>query len=269
MIEAFLNSVAVVDTEATSNKPDEAEILELGVSRYRNGTWETNSSLFKPTIPIPFASSAMCNITDKMVRSKPSFAESVEYAFALLDLLNTKYYVAHNAPYDMKVLNSNFNRVGVDFDVERDLGKDSWICTYKLAKRVLVDVDNIQYNQNYLRYYYGVEVDPDLYPHRAGHDTIICAHLLVKLMEDAINKGLVDPDRDIGLQLATLSWERVPVNTWPFGKNKGRKISELENGFLRWAIMNVSELDESSGNYNPDLAAAIETEINNRPNFGK
>ena len=268
MIEAFLNSVAVLDTEATSNKPDEAEMIELGIARYKSGSWEVNDSLFKPTNPVPPSCSAICNITNAMVQNKPTVAESIEYIFNLLDLVDTKYFVAHNAQYDMAVLTTNFKQAGVDFNVIRDLGKESWICTHRLAKRIFKDSeDKMQYGQSFLRYHFELNLDPDLYPHRAGNDSIVCAHVLVRLMELAINIGLVDPNKEIGSQLSQLSWERVPVKVWPYGKNKGKKFEDLDDGFLRWAILNVNDLDENSFSYNPDLAVAVEAEVNNRPKF--
>lgn len=268
MIEAFLNSVAVIDTEATSNKPAEAEMIELGVARYKVGSWEVNDSLFKPENAIPPACSTICNITNKMVENESTVKNSIDYILAVLDPVNTKYFVAHNAQYDMAVLNSNFRMAGLDFDVVSDLGKESWICTHRLARRLFKDEEEkISFGQNYLRYHFELNLDPKLYPHRAGNDAIVCAHVLVRLMELAIEKDLVDPDKNIGEQLSELSWAKVPVTAWPYGKHKGKAFGDLDDGFLRWAIINVTELDEESYNYNPDLAAAVEAEINNRPNF--
>lgn len=267
MIEAFLNSVAVVDTEATTANPLTAELIEIGVARYKFGSWEVNDSLFKPDIAIPVECSAVCNVTDAMVVDKPTMLESVDYIFNLLDPINTKYYVAHHAPYDMDVLSANFKRIGVDFNVERDLSKNSWICTRRLAQKVLADKEGIQFNQSFLRYYFKLNLDPSLYPHRAGNDAIVCAHILVKLMEEAIVQGLIDLDLDIGKQLSELSWAALKIDKWPFGKHKGKKLSELDDGFLKWAVLNVDLLNATSPNYNSDLAKAVEAEINTRPSF--
>ncbi len=268
MIESFLQSVSVIDTEATSNDPNSAEIIELGVARYKHGSWEVNDTLFKPISSIKPACSAICNITDRMVEDKLSFKDSLELVFNLLDPTETKYYVAHNAVYDIAVLNSNFKQAGIDFDVERDLGKDHWICTFRLAKRLLASKANeVEYGQNFLRYYFGVNVDPSLSLHRAGNDSLICGHVLIALLELAIQEGLVDPDKEIGSQLSSLSWDSIPLKTWPYGKNKGKAFSELDDGFLKWAILNVNDLDEKSYSYDRDLAAAVEAEVNNRPRF--
>lgn len=267
MIERFLNSVAVLDTEATSNNPNEAEMIELGVARYDVGSWKVNDSLFKPLKSIPPACSEVCNITDLMVKDKKTVADSIDYIFDLLDPLNLEYYVAHNAQYDMAILNSNFKQVGVDFDVIRDIGKEKWICTYRLAKRLFKDDEKMSLKQTYLRYHFDLNLAPDLYPHRAGHDAYVCAHILVKLMELAIEQNLIDADEDIGAQLSKLSWDKIPVKVWPFGKHKGKPFSDLDDGFLRWAIINVNDLNEESYSYNPDLAEAVEAEINTRPNF--
>jgi len=268
MIESFLNSVAVLDTEATSNKPDEAEMIELGIARYTSGSWKVTDSLFKPIKPIPAVCSAICNITDEMVKNKPTVSEAIEYIFEILDPINTKFYVAHNAQYDIAILNAMFKRIDIDFNIERDIGKSSWICTHRLAKLLFKDSEEkMSFGQSFLRYHFELNLDPDLYPHRAGHDAIVCAHVLVRLMEEAINQNLIDPDKNIGNQLVELSWARVPVETWPYGKHKGKKFSELDDGFLRWAIINVNDLDEASYSYNPDLAAAVEAEIADRPNF--
>lgn len=268
MIESFLNSVAVIDTEATSNKPEYAEIIELGVSRYKCGSWETSDTLFKPQALIPPTCSAICNITNHMVADSLSFTESISFVFDLLDPINTRYYVAHNAQYDIAVLNANFKRADVDFNIERDLGKDSWICTFRLAQRILGrDDKSVQFGQSFLRYYFQLNLDPLLFPHRAGNDSNVCAHILVKLIELGISKGMIDPTLDIGKQLANLSWAKIPVKKWPYGKHEGKLISELDDGFLRWAILHVNDLDEKSFSYDADLAAAVELEIAKRPAF--
>jgi DNA polymerase III epsilon subunit-like protein len=267
MLYKFLSTVAVIDTEATSLEAKEAEIIELGVARYENNKWGYCDALFSASKPIPPGCSAVCNISNRMVKDKPLFSKSINYVIELLDFTNTKYFVCHNVRYDQSILNSNFKRAGVDFDFSSDLGQDSWICTYRLAKKLLVKESSIEYNQQFLRYWFNLSVPENFPAHRAGSDALVCAHLLEKLVKYAIANDFIEENENIGAQLVKICWEPQVVSTWPFGKNKGKNISDLPNDFLKWAILNVDVLNDSAPAYDPDLAHAVEQEILKRPNF--
>ncbi|MCQ4619585.1 hypothetical protein KBX10_10990 [Corynebacterium sp. CCUG 59401] len=100
---------AVIDLETTGvGKHD--RIIEVGVVLLRpdltvESTWET---LVQPERDIP--NSFIHKITATDVVDAPTFAEIAPY---LSHLLNGRFAVAHNAPFEQRFLRSEFDRVGV------------------------------------------------------------------------------------------------------------------------------------------------------------
>jgi DNA polymerase-3 subunit epsilon len=76
--------------------------------------------------PIPFFIQNMTGITDDMVRDAPTFDE---LAGEVLDRLNGRLFIAHNAQFDYGFLKNEFRRVGHDF-------RATVLCTVKLSRRL-------------------------------------------------------------------------------------------------------------------------------------
>lgn len=68
-------------------------------------------------------------ITPSMVEAAPTFAEIVS---VLLNLLHDAVLIAHNLPFDIRMLSYEFQRLGISFDAGRGF------CTYKATKEKLV-----------------------------------------------------------------------------------------------------------------------------------
>lgn len=104
---------AVVDFETTGLRCSDGErVIEIAIVRL-NGLNDPSpvrySQLVNPQIPIPPTSTAIHGITDAMVCSQPPFsavADTVE------TLLEGAVFVAHNAPFDLGFLESEFQRIG-------------------------------------------------------------------------------------------------------------------------------------------------------------
>src|SRR5436309_1672734 len=105
---------AVVDCETTGVGPDTDEIVSLALVLLDNNGVEINrfSSLVRPSAPIPSAASALHGIHDEDVIDAPTFAQLAE---PLLRLLGGRVFVAHNASFDLAMLQHAFARVGVDY----------------------------------------------------------------------------------------------------------------------------------------------------------
>ena len=67
-------------------------------------------------------------ITDEMVADAPYFGD---VAAELREMLHGKVLVAHNLPFDLRMITAEYRRLGVQFDP--GIG----ICTYKLTKQRL------------------------------------------------------------------------------------------------------------------------------------
>ena len=265
-IQEFLESVTVIDTETTNIDTNVAEIIEIASCRYFDNNWEAASILFGSENPIPPEASAVHNISNNMIKGKPLFIDELDDAYAFMFVNDTSYMVAHNSEYDRAVLNNNIIRTFNQTPFEKFQKKESWICTYRLAKAIFNgNTDLTQYKLNYLRYALNLDIPDDAVAHRAAHDTQMCAVLFEFLVNTAVNKGLVSLDGDIGEQLVDLCWAPRLLDTWPFGKHRGTPMNKVPMDYISWAINKpLDSLDENNANYDMDLAYTIMTELDRR-----
>lgn len=105
---------AVVDCETTGTDPGVDEIVSLAVLRLDPDGVETARyvSLVRPSCPIPEEATAVHGIGDEDVAAAPSFAEIVP---ELRGLLDGAVLVAHNAAFDLGMLQHAFARAGVHY----------------------------------------------------------------------------------------------------------------------------------------------------------
>lgn len=263
--EQFLKSVTVMDTETTDLLPDNAEIVEIAGARYNGQDWTVQSMLLGSIKPIPPEASAKNNISQRMIANKPTFAYVKDQVKEILHWNDTSYWIAHNCAYDQAVL----NKAWVSADETRQCivtqDRNRWICTHRLAKQLFtVDFKNMQYNLSYLRYKFDLPIEDSTGVHRAGDDTFVCAKLFEFLVDTALSRGLISDKSDIGQQVHTLCWQTFPILSWPFGKHKGKKFTEIPTDYYMWAIENMDCFKDKNENYNPDLAEAVRQELENR-----
>jgi DNA polymerase III epsilon subunit family exonuclease len=104
----------VVDCETTGTDPAVDEIVSLAVLRLDPDGIETDRfvSLVRPSSPIPAEATAVHGIGDEDVAEAPRFAEIAPEVFGLLD---GAVLVAHNASFDLGMLQHAFARAGVDY----------------------------------------------------------------------------------------------------------------------------------------------------------
>src|SRR5438034_2738426 len=105
---------AVFDCETTGTTPGLDEIVSLAVVRLDADGVETfrHVRLVRPSRTIPTGATAVHGIRDEDVAAAPPFAE---IASELLELLDGAVFVAHNALFDLAMLQHAFARPGIDF----------------------------------------------------------------------------------------------------------------------------------------------------------
>jgi DNA polymerase III epsilon subunit-like protein len=105
---------AVVDVETTGTSIHADEIVSLAVVRLAPDGRELDrfASLVRPVGPIPGEATAVHGIDDADVRGAPTFAE---LAPELLTLLDGAVFVAHNADFDLPLVQHAFARAGVRY----------------------------------------------------------------------------------------------------------------------------------------------------------
>ncbi len=226
--------LAFFDLESTGVVPQRDRIVEIAVLMIRpNGTTQSNVRRLNPEMPIPPGATKIHGITDQDVANCPTFADIAEKLFHYLDNCDLGGY--NISGFDVPLLQSEFKRAGLDFD---------------LSKRKIIDVYNI-----FCRLYprsltgaYQFFCHKDLEgAHGAAADTQATWEVLLAQLEQhpelpegvaalAEYSDLTDPDALDRQRRFKWSDDEVIVN---FGKNAGRTlrdISENDPGFLRWII---------------------------------
>ena len=100
-------------------------VIEAGVVLLSGGrVVEEYSTLVNPGVHIPFAIQQFTGITEDMVADAPSFAEVCD---ALLERLEGRLFVAHNARFDYGFLRGEFRRLGRRF-------RAPVLCTVRLSR---------------------------------------------------------------------------------------------------------------------------------------
>jgi DNA polymerase III epsilon subunit family exonuclease len=161
----------VLDIEAIGAKGIPARIIELGAHRVHLGKIvDVFQTLVNPGVPLPRFIAALTGITDQMLRTAPKFAEVVD---AWLDFAGDAVLVAHNATFDLALLNQEIARV---FPGSRM--RNAELCTVKLARRLLRHLDS--HSLDALAQHFGLEIAER---HRAAADARATAQLLLRLLD--------------------------------------------------------------------------------------
>lgn len=171
---------AVVDVESTGGRAwSDDRITEVAAVIVRDGeVQEIFETLVNPQRPIPPVITALTNITWAMVRRAPLFRDICD---DLLAVLAGKVFVAHNAGFDWRFLTAEMSRArGARLEGRR-------LCTVRLARRLLPRLRSR--SLDYVARYYGVEITRR---HRAGGDALATAKVLIRLLDDARDRGYTD-----------------------------------------------------------------------------
>ena len=158
-----------LDTETTGLS--EPRLVSLAYSHETSDF--VSYALFKPAKPIEFGASAINHISNRMVENLKPFEGSADKKL-LQSLLDTHTLVAHNARFDVGVLQ---NEGVIATDV---------LCTKQHAQNILGNKDNSpnSYSLQYLRYFLDLDI-PSALAHTAAGDVAVMKALYVKLQEMA------------------------------------------------------------------------------------
>jgi DNA polymerase-3 subunit epsilon len=184
-------SYVVVDVETTGGRPYGGDrITEVAAVVVRDGQLaEVFETLVNPGRPIPAFITQITNISWDMVKDAPTFA-AVEPQ--LLDVIAGNVFAAHNANFDWRFICSEVFRASGQQLIGRRL------CTVRLARKILPQLP--RRSLDHVANYYGVEISGR---HRAAGDAIATARCLLRLLEDAADRGCVtwdDLDQLMGVQ---------------------------------------------------------------------
>ncbi|QOI71215.1 putative DNA polymerase III epsilon subunit [Erwinia phage pEa_SNUABM_12] len=267
-IDKFFNNVMVLDTE-TTGIDDNADIIEFSASfpLSANDTFEEMlnfTTRYKPTQEVPAEASAIHFIVTEDLNDSPSYASSVSELEGLFEI--KQYFVGHNVQFDRRMLVENNKRVNPEVK-EEFLDDNRWICTLKLAKKLFAEdpeFKNLTLSYLWFKFDLHKTCTRKIIPHSAEDDVYMCYKVLSHLVNIAVDRGLIDSNKEIGSQVVVLCNTPNIFTVMPIGKHKGMLMTEVPMNYIEWMINNSDMLNENMPNFDADLAATFIAEIMSR-----
>ncbi len=215
-----------LDTETTGNDVTKDRLCQICYKTKQN----TRTEYFKPPLPISIKSMSITHITNKMVESRPPF-EGSEMRQELEKLLTDHVLIAHNAKFDIAILNAE------------GLIVPNFICTLRLAHHLDTSAIIPEYNLQFLRYYLDLEVDGGA--HDALGDVKVLEAIFNRQYQKIKEEGLSD-DEAIA-RMIEISKTPALYKKFSFGKHKDKMIAEVvktDRGYLEWLLKQKNEDEE-------------------------
>jgi len=223
------------DTETTGNQ-EEDRIIQVGAMIVdAQGEVEVFDELCSTMLPIKIEAMAVHGITPNLIEGKGLFTETNFYK--TLQSLNNQenYLVAHNMPFDMGMM-----------EKEGFVSHIKTIDTLRVSKHLLSEQKSkaLQYLRYALELYKEEQAEAEKYnitikAHDAIGDVLVMKLLLSKLV--ALTKEQF-PEVNPMLKMEELTKTPIFIETFAFGKHKGKKISEVcesDKGYINWMQKNM------------------------------
>jgi len=217
----LMNKLIFLDTETTGNDLEKDRLMQVA--------YKINSKLtvknFKPPVPISVKAMSVTNITNKMVENEPQFVGS-DTAKELQELLKENILVAHNAKFDIAMLKND------GIEVPR------YICTLRLSRYLDEKQEIPEYNLQFLRYYYEVELE-NIVAHSADGDVKVLESVFDHLFKIAKEKAKSVSDEEIIKRMTEISSTPSLIKKFVFGKHNGRFVEDVakeDSGYLEWLL---------------------------------
>lgn len=208
-----------LDTETTGNMPPD-RLCQIAFKVDD----ETFSGLYRPPVPITIESMAVHHITEKMVADKKAFIGSPEFEELQKIFETDAVFVAHNAKFDMMMLE------------KEGLKPKTFIDTYRVARHLDTEGKIPSYRLQYLRYLLGIEIDA--VAHDAMGDVLVLEKLFDRLLKKIMETENLSRDTAIEAMI-DISSHPVLFKFFNFGKYKNQSIDEVaknDPGYLRWLL---------------------------------
>ncbi len=126
-MELWQDRLAIVDVETTGSGAATDRVTEVAVLEVEGFELRSRwSSLINPGRPIAAPVQSLTGITDEMVAGAPRFGA---IAAELMQRLEGRLFVAHNAAFDYGVLRRELERAGKRFEARS-------LCTVRLSRRL-------------------------------------------------------------------------------------------------------------------------------------
>jgi len=158
------------DLETTGTVAGVDRIVEIGAVRFRNGAPEAAfATLVDPQISIPPEATRVNNITNDMVKGKPTIGDLLD---SFTEFCEELPLVAHNAPFDAAFLIADYKANQVPAP------KGVIIDTLPIARKLIPGLPN--YRLGTLVSHFNI-ANSDF--HRAQEDATYCGELFLNLLK--------------------------------------------------------------------------------------
>lgn len=168
---------AIIDIETTGGKFNEEGITEIAIYKFDGNTVvDQFISLVNPEKDIQEFVVGLTGINNAMLRNAPKF---FEVAKRIIEITKNCTIVAHNASFDYRILKTEFDRLGYDF-------QRNTLCTVELSQELIKEENS--YSLGKLTKSLGI---PMANRHRASGDALATVHLFKILLEKDTQKTII------------------------------------------------------------------------------
>lgn len=168
---------AIIDIETTGGKFNEEGITEIAIYKFDGHTFvDQFISLVNPEKDIQEFVVRLTGINNAMLRNAPKF---FEVAKRIIEITENCTIVAHNASFDYRILKTEFDRLGYDF-------QRNTLCTVELSQELIKEENS--YSLGKLTKSLGI---PMSNRHRASGDALATVHLFKILLEKDTQKTII------------------------------------------------------------------------------
>lgn len=144
----FPKSMVLLDCETTGGKASYHRIIEIGLIIIENGQlveqWQT---FLDPERPLPIFIQNLTGIKPEMLRKAPLFSDIAEL---LLQKLENRVLVAHNARFDYGFLKNEFSRIGINYTTKP-------LCSVKFSRSMFPQFRRHGLDQIIKRFKFSIE----------------------------------------------------------------------------------------------------------------
>lgn len=169
---------AILDIETTGGKFNEEGITEIAIYKFDgHSVVDQFISLVNPERTIQEFVVRLTGINSKMLKNAPKF---YEVAKRIVEITKDCVIVAHNSAFDYRILRTEFERLGFDF--ERNT-----LCTVELSQQLIKDQPS--YSLGKLTKSLGIPITDR---HRANGDALATIQLFKLLLEKDTKKTIIN-----------------------------------------------------------------------------
>lgn len=164
------------DTETTGLNSSLDHVIEIGAVRFnKDGVIDTYNELINPCCVIPYQATIVNNITNEMLKDCPLINQVLP---DFMTYINGTILVAHNAGFDLKFVNKELERCGLN--TMKNFATD----TLKLSKSIFPLFKSHKLQD--LAISFNIKA---LQAHRAQDDAHVCMEVFIKCLNALSNES--------------------------------------------------------------------------------